>query len=73
MSTLAKADLLRLSVHERILLVEDLWDSIAAVPDAVHLTEAQKTELDRRLDLYHQHPDQVAPWGVVREAVRKRS
>ncbi len=32
----------RLSVAERILLVEELWDSIAATPEGVSLTDAQK-------------------------------
>lgn len=42
-------ELRQLSIAERIQLVEDLWDSIAAdAPDAP-LTEAQKVELDRRL------------------------
>ena len=50
MSTLAKIDILKLSVSERIQLVEDIWDSIAQVPDSVQLSEAQRGELDRRFD-----------------------
>jgi putative addiction module component (TIGR02574 family) len=50
------AELLELSVSERIQRVEDVWDSIAAVPDAVPLTEPQKEELDRRLDSYLGRP-----------------
>jgi putative addiction module component (TIGR02574 family) len=38
MSTKA-ADILELSVAERIQMVEDIWDSIAAVPEAVPLIE----------------------------------
>ncbi len=60
-------DLLQLSLEERIQLVEDLWDSIAAAPEAVSLTEAQKQELDRRLEDYHRDPDAGSPWSVVRE------
>jgi putative addiction module component (TIGR02574 family) len=41
-----------LSVDERIKLVEDLWDSIAADQNALPLTSEQKAELDRRLDAY---------------------
>jgi putative addiction module component (TIGR02574 family) len=36
--------------EERIKLVEDLWDSIAADQQALRLTAEQKAELDRRLD-----------------------
>lgn len=42
----------QLPVEERIKLVEDLWDSIAADQQALRLTAEQKTELDRRLDAY---------------------
>ena len=41
-----------LPVDERIQLVEDLWDSIAADQNALPLTSEQKVELDRRLDAY---------------------
>ncbi len=40
----------KLPVDERIRLVEDLWDSIAADQMALPLTAEQKAELDRRLD-----------------------
>ena len=36
---LGKADILNLSVSERIQLVQDIWDSIAEVPDSVPLTD----------------------------------
>ncbi len=42
----------QLPVEERIKLVEDLWDSIAADQRALRLTAEQKAELDRRLDAY---------------------
>ncbi len=42
----------QLPVEERIKLVEDLWDSIAADQQALRLTDEQKAELDRRLDAY---------------------
>ena len=41
-----------LPVAERIKLVEDLWDSIAADQSALPLTSAQRAELDKRLDTY---------------------
>jgi len=72
MNTLTKADVLSLSVPERIQLVEDIWDSIAEVPEEVGLTDEQKAELDRRLDAYHRNPDEGSPWGLVRERIRSR-
>ncbi len=67
------ADILELSVSERIQMVEDIWDSIAAVPEAVPLSEEQKRELDRRLQAYHQNPDAGSPWSEVKERIRNRS
>ena len=46
------AKLLELPVEERIRIVEDLWDSIAADQKSLLLTAEQKAELDRRLDAY---------------------
>ena len=64
------ADILELSVAERVQMVEDIWDSIAAVPEAVPLSEDQKKELDRRLEAYHLNPDAGSPWNEVRERIR---
>jgi len=71
MGILAKADILSLSVAERIQLAEDIWDSVAEAPESVPLTDAEKAELDRRLDAYHQKPGEGSPWGMVRERIRK--
>jgi len=40
----------KLSISERILLVEEIWDTIAEENEAFELTEPQKRELDRRLE-----------------------
>jgi putative addiction module component (TIGR02574 family) len=47
-----ETELQLLPVDERIKLVEDLWDSIAADQSALPLTTDQRAELDRRLDAY---------------------
>lgn len=70
MTKLARADVLSLSVSERIQLVEDIWDSIAEVPEQVGLSEGQKAELDRRLEAYHRNPGEGSPWSTVRERIR---
>lgn len=52
------AKLLELPVEERIRIVEDLWDSIAADRQSLTLTTAQRAELDHRLDAFEadDHP-----------------
>lgn len=41
-----------LPVEQRLHLVEELWDSIAADQGALELTDAQREALDRRLESY---------------------
>jgi putative addiction module component (TIGR02574 family) len=41
-------ELKKIPVDERIELIEDLWDSIAADQEALRLTPAKRVELDRR-------------------------
>ena len=72
MSRFARKDILSLSIAERIELIGDLWDSMAEVPEAIALTETQKSELDRRLDAYRQDPTAGVPWPVVRDRIAKR-
>jgi len=49
MSSVDIQEILKLSVAERIELVEAIWDSIADAPENLPVTAAQKRELDRRL------------------------
>jgi putative addiction module component (TIGR02574 family) len=70
MSSITKADILKLSVSERILLVEDIWDSIAEAPEEISLSEAQEHELDARLDAYRRNPTAGSPWAMVRDHIR---
>ena len=70
---MTRADILSLSVPERILLVEEIWDSIADDPGGVSLTPAQRAELDRRLAAYEVDPNAGDSWEVVRERIRTGS
>lgn len=64
-------DLEKLSAEERLALLARLWDSLD--PTDVPLTEAQRTELDRRLDDLEQDPDRGIPWEDVLRRIRERS
>lgn len=65
MKKLAATDTLDLSIPERIELVEDIWDTIAAKADLVELTEEEKKIIDERLKAYHQNPNLGSPWEDV--------
>ena len=61
-----------LPLEERIKLVEDLWDSIAADQQALPLTAEQRAELDRRLDAYEADKDRGRLADEVISDVRRR-
>jgi putative addiction module component (TIGR02574 family) len=65
------SDILRLSIAERIQLAEDIWDSVAAFPEAIPLTETQKEELDRRLRAHAQNPDEGISWDELKDKLRQ--
>ena len=66
---ISKEELRRLSVAERIQLVDEIWDSILSEDHEVPLTEAQRRELDRRLQEYAKDPAAGRPWEDVRKSL----
>ena len=72
MANLPLDELLKLSVPERIQLAEDLWDSIAAEPEALPLSEAQRAEIERRLAEHDRAPESAIPWEEVRARLHQR-
>ena len=63
------ASILKLNISERIQLVEDVWDSIVSVPEAMPLTDQQKKELDQRIAAYHNNPSLGSPWKEVKKRI----
>ncbi len=61
-----------LDLDEQIELVEAIWDGIVNRNAAPSLTEAQKSELDRRLADHLANPDDVIPWSEVKAAALAR-
>ena len=70
MTNALRKELFQLSTAERLELVEELWDSIAAERESepFPLTAAQRQELD-------EHPERARPWDEVRKRLwaRKRA
>ena len=65
-------EIVKMSIPERITLVEQIWDSIAAEPDEVEITEAQRRELDRRLAAWKADPDAGDSWENVKARILNR-
>ena len=64
--------ILKLSVPERILLVEAIWDSIESSNYSVKLTKEQENILKDRLEDYKKNPDEGSSWEEVKKRIRKK-
>ena len=62
----------QLSVAERLVLVQEIWDSIVADQESLPIAEAQKAELDRRLEAYSAAPEQGSSWEEVKQRLLGR-
>ena len=67
------AEILALPVQERVRLVEAIWDSISAVPEALPLTQWQREELDRRLAEFEADPESGSTLEDVFARIRRGS
>jgi putative addiction module component (TIGR02574 family) len=59
----------QLTVAERLLIVQEIWDSIAEDQESLPITEAQRDELDKRLEAYRAAPEQGSSWEEVKNRV----
>lgn len=71
-STLKTLGIDQLSVAQRILLVEEIWDSIAVEEQEISLTEAQRQDLERRLTAYEANPKAGSSWDEVKARLREK-
>ena len=53
-----------LSASEKAELLDAVWESLEA--DALSLTDAQRAELDHRIQRHEQNPSDVLSWEQVR-------
>lgn len=67
------AEILALPVEERVELVDAIWDSISAVPEALPLTQWQRDELDRRLAEFEADPEAGSTLEEVFARIRRGS
>ncbi|MCL1462890.1 addiction module protein [Argonema galeatum] len=61
-----------LTLSEKLQLVEDLWDSIAELPDQIPVLDWQKEELARRKATYLQNLDSGSSYEVVKERIHSK-
>ena len=70
MSTL-RNQLESLSAAEKADLLDAVWESLEA--DAASLTDAQRAELDSRIERHEKNPSDVIPWEQVKARLFKKS
>jgi putative addiction module component (TIGR02574 family) len=59
---MASIDISTLTVEQRLELLDEIWVSLYETPQAIPLTEAQREELDRRIEEF----DNEGPPGASR-------
>jgi putative addiction module component (TIGR02574 family) len=70
---LSRPSTAELSLAEKIQLVQDIWDEIAAEAEGAALTEPQRQELDRRLAAYRAGEMTGDSWENVKARLRAGS
>ena len=66
-------DISNLSPSERLELLEQIWDSLTATPEAVPVSPAQRRELGDRLDELDREGPVGIPWSDVLRNIRSQS
>ncbi len=65
-------EITKLSTPEKILLVEDIWDSIASEEAVVPVPQSHIEELDRRFKKYESAPGNLLSFEELQAKIEKR-
>lgn len=72
MSDTDVAEILKLPVEQRMRLVELIWESLAADPSTLPLSDAHRAVVDERLAEHERNPDDVATRDEILAEARRR-
>jgi len=64
-------DILKLSINDRIHLVQTIWDSIAVDTEASVISKEHIAILDERLQRHKDQPNDIVSWEELKESVKK--
>ena len=67
-----KSEVNKLELSEKLLLVEDIWDSIAADNSEMPMSMWQKQELDRRYKVYEKNKPKLNDWQNFHTDLRNK-
>ncbi len=66
------AEISELTPEERLLLIEDVWVTLASHPDSLPLNEDHKQEIDFRLAEWRRSGATGSAWPDVRDRITRR-
>jgi putative addiction module component (TIGR02574 family) len=67
--TLTPEEIRRLPVAERLELIEELWSSLVEAPEGLGVSEAQRAELERRLQEFARDPRAGKSWEDLKRSL----
>ncbi len=67
-----KDEISRLGLSEKLLLVEDIWDSIATSNSEIPMATWQKQELEKRYKAYKEGKLNLHDWEDVHKGLRDK-
>ncbi len=65
------SEALALPAADRLEVIEQLWESLAAAPEALELSDGERQELDRRIKEMDANPEAGLPWEDVKAELHK--
>lgn len=63
----------RLSLSEKLALVEEIWESISDDPTSIPVSEAQLAEARQRLVAHDANPRTAIPWDEAEKRLRSKT
>jgi putative addiction module component (TIGR02574 family) len=66
------SEISQLSIPEKILFVDELWDSISSVNSEIPIPESHKNELDKRLEKHLRSPGELLSLNELQARIEKR-
>ena len=65
------AEFQQLSVEEKVKVVQELWDQIAASPESLPVPVWHRAELEKRQREWASSPDPGEDWEIVKKRLRE--
>ena len=66
------SEIVKLSVAQKLISAQDIWDAIALESGKLPMSEWQKTELEKRYGQYKQEKLEMHDWREVHEELREK-